>query len=469
MNRKDFGPALPERVIQFGGGAFLRGFADWMVHRLNQAGKFGGSIVIVQSTAQGKSSDINEQQGVYTVITRGIEKGKTVDSAEVVLSVSRSIDSRANWADVLGCARKREIRYVFSNTTEAGIVASKTDQMADNPPESFPSKLTAYLYERFKALGGGDDSGMVILPCELIDDNGDALKRTVLETAQRWQLPGEFISWAGRANRFCNTLVDRIVSGFPADAEAVQQKLGYRDALLDVAEPFHFWAIAAPPEVAKELPFDQVGLNVVWAEDISGYRKRKVRILNGAHTAMAMVGLLCGKETVRDAIEDPAAGKFIRRAVDEEILPVLDLPAEDARKFADAVMERFANPFLQHRLMSIALNSTSKFKARLLPTIRDYAARKGNAPPCLAFALAALIAFYQRKDIRDDAAALEMFERVWGAKMASAPLVEEVLGQSAIWGSNLNEISGLPAAVARNVEAILSEGCAAAIENVIGR
>jgi tagaturonate reductase len=473
LDRKNFPqPVFPERVIQFGGGAFLRGFADWMIHRLNVAGRFGGSIVIVQSTTQGKSQDINQQEGLYTVITRGIEKGKTIDSSERVASVSRSIDARGNWGDVLACARKREIRYAFSNTTEAGIVASKTDQMSENPPESFPSKLTAYLFERFKALGGTDDAGMIILPCELIDDNADTLQRTVLETAQRWKLPADFVRWVSSANQFCNTLVDRIVSGFPAgDAEAIQAKIGYADALLDVAEPFHFWAIQAPAEVAAELPFEKIGLNVVWAKDITSYRKRKVRILNGAHTAMAMVGLLCGKETVRESIEDPIIGAYIRRAIDTEILPVLDLPESDARPFADAVMERFSNPFLQHKLMSIAMNSTSKFKARLLPTIRDYAARKGSAPELLAFALAAMIIFYRRSDIRDDAAALAMFQQVWKDHAKNPPdyarLVTQVLSHDAIWGGDLNQINGLSASVARYVGDIADNGCGPAIKALI--
>lgn len=477
---------LPEKVLQFGGGAFLRGFADWMIHRLNQAGHFNGSIVLVESTGRSNTSQLlTKQDNLYTVVTRGIETGQTVDRSEIVSSLSRGLDANTQWQEVLACARNPELRLVISNTTEAGIALSQTDQAADAPPESFPAKLAAVLYERFRHFKGAPDKGLIVLPCELIDDNGTTLKRIVRELANRWNLPADFSDWLDNHNAFCNTLVDRIVTGYPKDdAAAIQQKLGYADALLDVAEPFHFFAIEAPDEVRKELPFDQVGLNVAYAADIGPYRTRKVRILNGAHTMLAPAAFLAGHDTVLQATQDPVFARYLWTGLFGEILPALDLPADDARAFAEATLERFANPFLRHQLLAIALNSTSKFKVRVLPTLRASIKKFGGPPPVLTFSLAALLAFYRGTDIRegalignrsghpysvrDDARALESFCAIWAETSDPHTIVRRALGLSDVWGENLNAVPGFGATVEGHLRSILSHGVPAAAKTASG-
>jgi tagaturonate reductase len=472
-------PQFPERVLQFGGGAFLRGFVDWMIHRLNVAGRFGGNVVVVQSTGQGRGDELNRQDGLYTLLTRGIEGGRTVDEAEIVTSVSRTIDARSQWADVLAVARSRELKLIVSNTTEAGIAIGDDDRFEDTPPKSFPAKLTAVLFERFNAVRGDRAAGPLILPCELIDDNGHVLRDLVLELTKRWSLPDEFERWVRDACRFRDTLVDRIVPGFPKDdAEQIQQRLGYDDALLDVAEPFHFWAIRGDAGDAAELPLGEIGLNVVWADDIAPYRRRKVRILNGAHTMLAAAGFLAGKDTVRQCVEDDVLGPYIRCGVFDEILPVLDVPESDKRPFAEAVLERFANPFVQHQLLSITLNTSSKFHVRVLPSLHAYIERFGKVPPILSFALAATIAFYRgRRDgkayeVKDDAAVLERFANYWSQAPADVRSIDDrwvknVLGDERIWSEDLNRIPSLSAAVRDHLTAILTSGAERAIARLV--
>lgn len=482
----------PERVLQFGGGAFLRGFADWMIDRLNRAGHFGGSIVIVQSTGGSTAAELERQNGVYTLITRGIERGKEIDTDEVITSVSRAIDARTQWQDVLELARSPELRVVLSNTTEAGITTSEDDRLHAMPPTSFPAKLAAVLYERFRAFDGDASRGLIVLPCELIEANGNTLRRAVLDLAVRWNLPSAFARWVDEANRFCNTLVDRIVSGRPdaTTAAAISERLGYVDALIDIAEPYHFWAIEAPPAVARELPFDAIGLDVVWADDIGGYRERKVRILNGAHTMTALAAFLAGQATVRECMIDPTIAAYVRRGLFDEILPALDLPRSDTEPFAAAVLDRFANPFLDHALLNIALNSASKFRVRVLPTLRTSIERFGKVPPVLSFSLAALMAFYRvtgtREDgvaigsrasgvdasypIRDDAAIIEAFTEVWSlidAEDCSIQSINASLAAASIWGDDLMKLPGLAEAVRMRLQSIRRDGMSNAIKRLI--
>lgn len=474
---------FPERVLQFGEGNFLRGFADWMIDRLNRRGVFGGRVVVVQPISAGMVRELNEQDGLYTLLLRGVREGRVVEEKELIGCISRGVDPYTDFQAYLACARNPDLRFVISNTTEAGIACDPADRLDDRPPASFPAKLTVLLLERWRHFGGDPARGLVVIPCELIERNGDNLLRCVLETARRWELDEQFTRWVEDANVFTNTLVDRIVTGYPRDeVETITTTLGYRDDLLDTGELFHAWVIEGPQSVAEELPFRQAGLNVVWTDDVTPYRDRKVRILNGAHTMTVLAAYLAGKETVGECMEDPQISEYLRRGLHEEIIPTLDLPREDLESFAAAVLERFANPFVRHELLSIALNSTSKFKARVLPSIREFQRRTEALPPRLTFSLAALIAFYRGTEIRggalvghrggeeylirDDAHALERFQQVWTEFQRTGDaerLTRTVLADGSLWGGDLNQLPGFTEAVAGHLRAILERGAAAAM------
>jgi len=483
------GKKLPEKVLQFGEGNFLRGFVDWMIHRLNTMGLFNGSVVVVQPIAQGLAEKLNEQDGLYTLLLRGIQNGKVVEEKEIISAVSRGINPYADFAGYLQTAENPDLRVIVSNTTEAGIAFSAADKQTDAPPASFPGKLTLLLHKRFTHFKGDVKKGFILLPCELIERNGDNLKKAVLQTAQHWNLEPAFAAWVEQANIFCNTLVDRIVTGYPRDeATQITEKLGYQDALIDTAEVFHFWAIEATgtdmKKLSEEVPFAKAGLDVVWTDNMTPYRNRKVRILNGAHTMTVLAAYLAGKNTVRECMDDPLISSYMQNGISAEIIPTLDLPKQELEAFAAAVSERFANPFIQHYLLSISLNSTSKYKARILASVQEYAKRKGKLPARLTFALAALIVFYRGTEIRDaalighrdsaeykiqdDLPALEMFKAAW-SRFENSPagadkLVHGVLANSAIWGTDLNTIPGFTRAVAGHVHAIVSRGVVPAMQ-----
>ena len=482
------GPVLREKILQFGEGGFLRGFVDWMIDGMNKQGLFGGSVVVIQPIAQGTVAQLNEQDGAYTHMIRGVESGQVVERKKVITAISRGINPYTDFAQFLKCAHNPGLRFVVSNTTEAGIAYSAQDKITDAPPTSFPAKLTRLLLERFQAFGGDPAKGFILLPCELIDNNGDNLRRTVLETARNWNLDAGFASWVETANVFANTLVDRINTGYPAsEAEALQQACGYRDQLFNTSEVFHLWVIAAPTFVESELPLRQAGFNVIFTESVKPYRDRKVRILNGAHTSTVLAAYLAGKDYVVECMQDAVISQFMKRAIYQEIIPTLTLPRQEREAFDDAVIERFSNPFIKHALLSISLNSVSKFKARILPSIEQYVSSQRRVPARLAFSLAALIAFYRGTEIKDaaligwrsgreylikdDLPILQEFARLWqnfdGSLAGTAELVDAVLGQQAWWGSDLRSIPGLQAAVTRDLSLILDKGMKAALEQVI--
>ncbi|MGC4070947.1 MAG: tagaturonate reductase [Nibricoccus sp.] len=475
---------LTEKVLQFGEGNFLRGFVDWMVHRMNTARLFNGSVVIVQPLASGQVPQLNAQNGLYTLALRGMQNGRVVEEKELITCVSRSINPYDNFTGFLQCAHNGALRYIVSNTTEAGIACDSSDLSTDSPPRSFPGKLTALMYERYRTFKGDPAKGFVMLPCELIERNGDALRRCVLQTARAWHLPLSFIHWIERHNVFCNTLVDRIVTGYPKEEAATfAQKLGYEDQLLDTGELFHAWIIEGPASLARELPFDRVGLNVVWTDNVNPYRDRKVRILNGAHTMTVLAAYLAGKNTVKECMDDATFSAYLRRGLSEEIIPTLDLPRAELDAFASAVCERFANPFVKHFLLSIALNSVSKFAARVLPSLKEYQARRGTLPKRLTFSLAALFAFYRGTELRDGAlvgkrgkeeylikdspAVLETIQAAWmscdGSPAAVAKLTTTLLTQRALWHEDLTAIPGLAVAVAAQLNSILKNGAASTL------
>ena len=387
---------FPETVVQFGEGAFLRGFADWMIDLLNEKGMFGGHVVVVQPIQQGLAETLNQQGGLYTLLLRGVQEGQLAESRRIVAAIRRAIDPYQAWHEVVQCFRKPELRLIISNTTEAGIAYSAAPRDPSQCPESFPAKVAALLYERFQSWGADPGKGLIFLPCELIDRNGDQLQSTVLRHAEDWCLGPDFTQWIRSNNHFLNTLVDRIVPGYPRDEAAeLTEALGYEDRLLDSGEIFHLWVIEGPQSLADELPLHKVGLNVVWTDNLTPYRERKVRILNGAHTASVLAAYHAGLDTVREMVEDPLFKRFLEKAIFTEILPTVPLAHEEKTAYAQSVLERFRNPFVRHELLSIALNSVSKWKVRVLPSLLDYQRQIGHVPTALAFSLAALIYFYR--------------------------------------------------------------------------
>lgn len=481
---------LPERVLQFGEGNFLRAFVDWMIERMNSRGLFSGRAVLVQPIAQGLADRINEQDGLYTVLLRGVVGGTMVETRELVTAVSRCLDPYEDFDAVMELARAPELRFVVSNTTEAGIRVEADDRLDARPARSFPAKLTQLLFARFQHFDGDVSKGWVMLPCELIERNGDALKNAVLALAQQWALEPAFTTWIEWSCVFANTLVDRIVTGFPKDeVEELTRVLGYRDELMVAGEAFHCWVIESPRPLADELPLVEAGLDVIWTADMTPYRERKVRILNGAHTMLAVASFLGGNDTVRESMADPLLRNYVTHALQKEILPTLSLPRAEVAAFAESVIERFENPFIRHELLSIALNSVSKYKARLLCSVVDMH-RRGQETPCLAFALAALLAFYRGKFageafvgdrngvpyiVKDDPRVLEFFQTAWAAVPGDdcsyrsvEELVEQALARDDFWGARLtDELPQLTSTVAEFLHDICRSGVRAVLEQLL--
>ena len=381
----------PEKVIQFGEGGFLRGFADWMIHRINQKSDFNGSVVVVQPIEMGLCDMLSEQNCIYTHLCRGVEGVET----DVIDVISRCVKPYESFDEYLKLAENPDFRFVVSNTTESGIVFSSEDKVTDAPPKSFPAKLTLLLKKRYE-LGLG---GFIFLPCELIDRNGDNLKGCVLQYADLWELGDGFKAWVENENVFTNTLVDRINTGYPKGEEL---GLGYGDKMVNTSEFFHLWVIETEHDLESELPFSCADLNVIVTRDkLEMYRTRKVRILNGAHTSLVPYALLSGFDTVKSCIDDEGMREHVRKCVFDEIIPTLDLPKDELESYAASVIERFGNPYIKHYLSSIALNSVSKFKVRVLPSILEYINRYGKTPETLVFSLAKLIEFYKNGEPND--------------------------------------------------------------------
>lgn len=463
---------LPERVVQFGTGGLLRGLIEPLIDDANQRGELGGRIVMVGQTGSGRDRAVNRQDGLYTLATRGVVDGESRGERRVVASVSRALSAADEWDAVLACARDPRMRLIFSNTTEAGIALDDEDHPDDLPPRSFPAKLTRFLWERALAFGFDPARGLVVLPTELIADNGGVLREMVIALARRWALGVDFERWIGDAVPFCGTLVDRIVPGTPAPAEhaAEEAALGYRDALLTVAEEYALFAIEADAEVAARLPFAG-DPRVVITGDISPYRERKLRLLNGTHTAMAPLALLAGCETVRDAVEHAQVGRFIRRVMLEEIAPFV--PAPDAVGFAHEVLDRFANPAIRHEIGDIALQQTMKLRVRVVPSILAYAREMGEAPASLAFAFAAYL-WFARGDLRrereaagrplprdDEGARIAALWQAWGDDALA--VARRACADAELWGADLSAIPGFAAAVASALARLMAIGIPAAL------
>jgi tagaturonate reductase len=470
---------LPEKVLQIGEGNFLRAFADWMIDTANSAGVFDGSVVVCQPIARGMAEAINNQNGVYTLLMRGVENNEVVTRKHVVTSISRCINPYEDFASLMEIAVNPDLKVVISNTTEAGIAYHEGDKPDDKPPVSFPAKMTVILHERYKKFNGQQDKGLLMLPVELIDKNGDNLKNCILRYAKEWNFEEGFISWLENANCFANTLVDRIVTGYPKDEiNEIWEKLGYEDDILVTSEPFHLWVIQAPEKWRNVIPLNKAGLHVVWTDDITPYRTRKVRILNGAHTVSVLAAYLSGHDIVLEMMKDEAFNKYLKECIWDEIIPQIPLPEDELDSFAKSVFERFSNPFIKHRLLDISLNSVSKFKARCLPSMLDYIKANNKLPKILPFGLAALIAFYRgtmedgkyfgrRADgtyeIRDDAAVLEFFSKAWADPDTIA---EKVLSNADFWGQDLTMVAGLSETVNKHLQAIIKNGVQSAMKEL---
>ncbi len=443
---------LKERVLQFGEGNFLRGFVDWMIDKLNKEMDWNGGVVLVQPLAQGLIPMINEQDGLYTLYLRGLQNGEKVEETRVVECVTRGINPYENTDEFFECAKNPDLRFIVSNTTEAGIEYKPNQSADDFAGTTFPGRLTMFMKARYDA----GLPGFILLPCELIDKNGDCLKECVLKYAADFGYGQDFADWVEKENHFTNTLVDRIVTGYPRDtAKEMEEQYGYLDNVIDTAEIFHLWVIEGDKELAKELPFDKIGLNVLWTDDVTPYKKRKVRILNGAHTMMVLAAHLAGLETVKEAMDDELVFSFMKQGLFEEIIPTLDLPKDELEQFANDVIERFKNPFIKHYLLSIALNSVSKYQVRVLPSVLEYIKMNNKEPKRLVFSLAALIAFYRTDAANDNPDVMEFM------KTASTG---DILAKTEYWGTDL---SFLKPSIDKYLEAIDSKGIREAMKEVV--
>ncbi|MFT8348429.1 tagaturonate reductase [Clostridium saccharoperbutylacetonicum] len=470
--------SYPEKVLQFGEGNFLRAFVDWQIDKMNDEAGFNGSVVVVQPLENGLVDMLNDQDGLYTLYLQGMQNGEAVRTHKVMNSISRGIDPYRDYEEYLKVGENPELRFIVSNTTEAGIAFEADDKLEGGCQKGYPAKLTALLYRRFKTFNGASDKGLIIIPCELIDRNGEKLKEIVLKYAEVWNLGQDFVNWINEANTFCCSLVDRIVPGYPRDTiEEVRKEIGYDDNLVDVGEIFHLWVIEGPQSIKDELPIDKAGLNIKVVDDMTPYRTRKVRILNGPHTAMVPVAYLYGLETVGESVDHEVIGKYVHEVIYDEIIPTLDLPHDELVEFADAIIERFRNPYVKHYLMSIALNSMSKYKTRDLPSLTEYLKRKGELPKKLVFSIAALIEFYKGKrgdediQLSDDEDILELFKNLWtncdGTSEGLNKVVTGVLGYEKNWGSNLNDVPGLTDKVTGYLEIIEKVGMKEAVKEVL--
>ena len=469
----------PERVIQFGEGNFLRAFVDYFIDVLNEKAGFDSKVVLCQPIAPGLADVINEQEGLYTLFLRGFQNGEAVNKKRVISCVSRCLNPYQNYEEVLACADNPDLRFITCNTTEAGIVYDPSCQFADCPASSFPGKLTQFLYRRFQTFGEVAGKGFIVLSCELIDDNGKELEKCVLEYAKQWQLGEDFIDWIKTENTFCSTLVDRIVTGYPrTEAAAICEELGYEDNLLDTGEIFGFWVIEGPSTLKDEFPVEQANLPVLITDNHKPYKQRKVRILNGAHTSFVLGAYLAGQNIVRDCMHDEVIRSFMNKTIYDEIIPTLDLPEKELKEFAAAVTERFQNPFIDHALLAISLNSTSKWKARVMPSLKEYVKRKGTIPECITASFAFYIAFYsgdaltedgllaERKGetytIKDNRSVLEFYAS--HKEDTVEQLVHAVCTNEAFWGEDLTQMDGFEAAVCADLEKIRTDGAYALMQ-----
>lgn len=464
----------PERIIQFGEGNFLRAFVDWIIYNMNQKAEFNSSVVIVQPLENGMVNMLNEQDGLYHVNLQGLQNGKEVDSIQLIDVVSRGLNPYTQYDEFLKLAENPDMRFVISNTTEAGIAFDPSCKLEDAPAKSYPGKLTQLLFHRFKFFNGAMDKGLIILPCELIFDNGKVLKKCIDQYIELWNLGEDFKHWFDTACGVYCTLVDRIVPGYPRDTIGqILDQIGLDDKLVVKGEIFHLWVIEAPETVEKEFPADRAGLNVLFVPSEKPYHDRKVTLLNGPHTVLSPVGYLAGLNTVKECCEDPVIGQFVKKVMYDELLETLDLPKEELIQFADAVMERFRNPFVKHFVTSIMLNSFPKFKTRDLPGLKIFLERKGELPSGLVLGLAGIITYYKGGKrgndeivLKDDQEIIDLLKNLW-ADGSPMDVAKGVLGAEFIWGEDLNLIPGLTERLSEYLQMIQDKGMNETVKSIL--
>ncbi len=466
------------KVVQFGEGNFLRGFVDYMIDVANEQGRFDGDIVLIKPIEFGNLDMFHKQECQYTVSLRGNVDGEAKIINRVVTSVADAVDAINEYEKYMGLAEIDTLRFVVSNTTEAGIVFDDTDKFEYNPPKTFPGKLTKFLYHRFETFHGDKSKGLVMLPVELIDDNGIMLKKCVMQFIELWGLSDEFKTWVDEACVFTSTLVDRIITGYPKATEEEEWKtLGYEDHIMVTGEPFALWVIESSVDISQELPLPQAGLPVIYTDNQKPYKQRKVRILNGAHTSFVLAAYLAGKDIVRDSMQDDDIRNFMLKTIYDEVIPTLSLPEGELKTFAGEVVNRFNNPYVDHALLAISLNSVSKWRARCMPSFLGYVEKMGKLPVHLTFSLAALMAFYTGSEIRgkalignrdgqeynimDDMNVLEFFAANSGKE--TREFVTAFLGEESFFGQDLNQVAGLTDAVVAYLEDIKANGMRAAL------
>ena len=480
LNRTTAGKTnkYPTRVLQFGEGNFLRAFTDWMIDKMNKEIGFNAGVDVVQPLPNGLVHMLKEQDGLFHVYLKGIKNGEPVTEYSLIDCINECINPYTEFDKYQESILNPELRFVVSNTTEAGIAWDETDTLDMTPPKSFPAKVASLLYQRFKKFEGAKDKGLIFFTCELIDRNGDMLKKYVLQHAKNWNLGAEFEQWVEESNAFCNTLVDRIVPGFPKDEiKQIQEELGFEDNLVVVGEYFHFWVIEAPEWVKSEFPAEKAGLDVKFVKDMTRYREQKVQVLNGCHTGSYAVSFLSGMETVREAFEHLEVGSFMRDLVYDEVLPALDGTENELKSFANKILERFRNPYIRHQWQSIALNAMSKWETRNLPTLLNYYNTHGMLPQKVVFSLAAMIAYFkgetngEKYHTQDDQWILDFYKNAWaacdGRPVSIYALVEKVLNLDRVWKRNLNEVPNLTISVSHYLFLIEQVGMKKAVKAVL--
>lgn len=475
LNRQNVPNTLyPERIIQFGEGNFLRAFVDWIVWNMNKKAGFNSGIVVVQPIDKGMVDMLNEQDCLYHLNLQGLDKGKEVDSMDLIDVITRGLNPYTQFGEYMKLAENPEMRFVISNTTEAGITFDASCKLDDAPASSYPGKLTQLLYHRYKTFNGDQSKGLIIFPCELIFHNGRELKKCIEQYIDLWKLGADFKAWFESACAVYSTLVDRIVPGYPKDTiDEITARIGVKDNLVVKAEIFHLWVIEAPASVAAEFPADKAGLNVLFVPSEAPYHERKVTLLNGPHTVLSPVGYLSGLDTVKEVCEDADTGRYVHKVMYDELLPTLNLPEEELKQFANDVLERFRNPFVKHFVTSIMLNSFPKFKTRDLPGLKTYLERKGTLPKGLVLGLAGIVTYYKGgkrgNDAitpNDDPAIIELLKTLW-ATGDVAQVAKGVLAADFIWGEDLNKVAGLTQALTDNLSIIQSKGMRETVKSIL--
>lgn len=473
---------LPERAIQFGTGGFLRGFVDYFIDNANTSGVFNGRVVAVSTTGSDRDARLLLQDCLYTLAVQGVEHGTAVRDYRIIGSLSRTISAKENWSGVLDVATNPDLSVVFSNTTEVGIVLDEGDAPDLNPPRSFPGKLAAFLFHRATHFGFDATRGVTVIPCELIEDNAATLRGIVIELSGRWGYGQQFIDWIDAAVPFCNTLVDRIVPGTPpADQlEEIASSLGYSDGMLTVCEPYRLFAIEKGKAKEESLAWATTDAGILLTDNVDPYRERKVRLLNGGHTILVPLALLCGRETVFEAVDDENIGHFLRLAMLEEIAPSLDAP--NAEGFALDVLERFGNPFIEHKLLGITLHGTTKMAVRVVPSIVAYAERMTHAPSALAFGFAAYLLFMRgdmHETLRAGGQNVPADDAGYQVTAAWEPVADEnaiakarriadrVCGNESLWGRDLRKVDGFSDEVASHLATMLKHGVDVALDDYL--